>query len=118
MESYRITRWAVLPRSVSGLSARKALTAMSVGWVSRSWLEREARMSPREVDSLLSALDAEGTLERCNEPPVFGSASGGATAAARALVRQVSRRIADAALRHHPWPLGRDHEPTLPMDGA
>lgn len=98
MESYRISRWTEPPAGPSQLQLRKALIAMSVGWVSRTWLERHAGLGRREIDALFDRLEAEGVLMRCEQPPVVGEPQGPARGGARGLLQRVSRRIADAAL--------------------
>lgn len=101
MESYRISRWTEPPAGPSRLQLRKALIAMSVGWVTRTWLERHAGLGRREIDALFDRLEAEGVLMRCEqqpEPPVVGETQGPALGGARRLLQRVSRRLADAAL--------------------
>ena len=97
MESYRISHWTELPGSVSRLPVRKALIAMSVGWVSRAWLCHEARLNPREIDSLLDMLATQGALLRGLAPPLVETTATGTAGAGRRMMRRLSRRIVDAA---------------------
>lgn len=73
MESYRITRWPEPMPAGPGLPIRKALAAMSVGWVTRRFLEREGRMRRQEVDTLIAALDGQGALARSDDVPEIWS---------------------------------------------
>lgn len=61
--SYRISRLPRLPAPIDRMKFRKALSAMSVHPVNRSWLQSEAGLSPHEVDSLLTTLGHAGVLE-------------------------------------------------------
>jgi hypothetical protein len=93
MQSYRIKRWAEPPRAGRGLKVQKALAAMSVGTVTRSWLSREAGLSRREIDSLLESLDEQGALERCDSVPDFSPSEISLGTAARHLLRELLRRV-------------------------
>lgn len=112
MESYRIRRWPDSMPGITRLPVRRALAAMSVSWVTQEWLLREARLDPRELDSLLGALDAQGALERSDEPVTFDGAP--RRAGARALLGRVSRRLVDATLSHWSWAGDDAGPPTLP----
>jgi hypothetical protein len=97
MESYRITHWPEPMPAGPGLPIRKALAAMSVGWVTRSFLERETRLGRDQVQALLDALAAQGALARShdvpdisNHPPITVGA------AARGLLGRISRGFVDA----------------------
>lgn len=61
--SYRISRLPRLPAPIDRMKFRKALSAMSVHPVNRSWLQSEAGLSSHEVDSLLTTLGHAGVLE-------------------------------------------------------
>lgn len=62
MSSYRISGLFTLPPSFDRMKFRKALNAMSVHAVSRRWLRDEAGLAEREIDALLSLLEAAGVL--------------------------------------------------------
>lgn len=62
MSSYRISGLPALPPAFAQMKFRKALNAMSVHAVSRRWLRAEAGLAEREVDALLSLLEAAGVL--------------------------------------------------------
>jgi len=119
MKSYRITHWPEPMPAGPALSIRKALAAMSVGWVTRGFLEREARLSRRAVDALLETLDAQGALSRCDEMTGAAARLVGVYTAARILLGRFSRRLAVAARNHHSWRTptveSADARPTLPM---
>jgi hypothetical protein len=67
MQTFRISRWVEPECPASRLSVNKALTAMSVTWVTHAWLQRELRLSARKVDSWLRSLHDQGALMRCGE---------------------------------------------------
>lgn len=120
MESYRITRWPEPMPAGAGLPVRKALAAMSVGWVTRRFLERETRLGRDQVQALLEALAAQGALARSHDasdiPPIAPVTVG---AAARGFLGRVSRRIVDATRSRHSWwaedPPPLAAPPTLPL---
>lgn len=62
MSSYRISSLFALPPAFDRIKFRKAMNAMSVHAVSRRWLQADAGLDAREVDSLLSLLDEAGVL--------------------------------------------------------
>jgi len=119
MKSYRITHWPEPMPAGPALSIRKALGAMSVGWVTRGFLEREARLSRQAIDALLDTLDAQGALARCDEITGAAARVVGVCAAARILLGRVLRRLASAARkrpsRRTPLVEPADAQPTLPM---
>lgn len=65
-ESYRITHWPEPMPAGPGLPVRKALAAMSVGWVTRRVLERETRLGRDEVQHRNA--DAAGHAARALSP--------------------------------------------------
>lgn len=97
MESYRITHWPERMPTGPGLRVRKALAAMSVGWVTRRILEREARMSRREIDTLLDTLDGQGALARSDDVLQIWTEPAGVRALARGLLNRVSRHLVGKA---------------------
>jgi hypothetical protein len=66
--SYRLVRWVESQGCGHSLAARRAIVAMSVGWIPHAWLAREAGLSAKEADTLLQALKAQGALETLHEP--------------------------------------------------
>lgn len=105
MESYRITHWPEPMPPGPGLPIRKALAAMSVGWVTRRFLERETRLDRQAVQRLLDALDAQGARARSHDvPDIAPAAPASVGAAARGLIGRVSRRLIDATRsRYSSW---------------
>jgi hypothetical protein len=63
MDSYHLTRWVDSPGLGAQLRVRKALVAMSVGWVTRGRLEREIGLTVREFDTVLRPLIEQGAIE-------------------------------------------------------
>jgi hypothetical protein len=102
MDLYRITHWPEPTPTNSNLPIRKAMAAMSVGWVTRSWLEDEIRLSEREVDSMLEELDLQGALAR-RKVSTLPTKAPGIAARARRLLRDVTIYFAGAARNRHPW---------------
>lgn len=101
---FRITHWPEPMPAGPSLPIRKALAAMSVGWVTRRCLERETRLRPEQVQALLDELEAQGALTCSNEvPDIEPVAEVTVGSAARALLGRVSRRIVDATLSRYSW---------------
>ena len=79
MLNYRISRRTPLDTVGAGLRSRRALTAMSVRWVSREWLLQQTELGARHVDELLDTLHDAGVLEISDEadPAAVAAAAGG-----------------------------------------
>lgn len=73
---YRISRWTPPGAVAEGLRGRRALTAMSVRWVSREWLQQQTDLGARDLDALLDTLHGAGVLEISDVPEPAAAAGG------------------------------------------
>lgn len=101
---YRISRWTppgAVGAAGAGLRGRRALTAMSVRWVSRDWLLQQTDLGTRDIDALLDTLHDAGVLEISDAVEPAALAGGGER---RALWRGLWQIVRERA--RHVLPIG------------
>lgn len=98
MNRFRLARWVDPARLGASLRVRRAVDAISVGWLSRARIGEVSGLPGREVDRLLGRLSGLGALEMRPdgepEPAARPRSQGGSGAAAsRAGTIQLERHV-------------------------
>lgn len=110
---YRISRWTppgAVGAAGAGLRGRRALTAMSVRWVSRDWLLQQTDLGTRDVDALLDTLHDAGVLEISDAAEPSALAGGGDR---RSLWRGLWQIVRDRCRRALPIGGGAPQRPAV-----
>lgn len=61
--TYLLRQWPMLPQASKTADIFRTLSVMSHRRVSRNWILRSSRLTPRQVDGLLASLVAQDAVE-------------------------------------------------------